>query len=84
MELDGVLRGKIKIEFIKESFSAVDPKTSNIVRSHNLVPPLLATIYTISVFDLRPVHPFSRNIPVVRGQCGLKRWSTLVNIFITI
>lgn len=76
LTLNGSVQGKIRIEFTKESFTKAPVKESKLVHSITIEPPLLATIYQISVFDLRAAHPFSKNFPIVRGQCGIKKWST--------
>jgi hypothetical protein len=76
--MNGYVMGKIRIEFVKESFCKATMNESKLVNTILIEPPMLATIYTVSVFDLRAAHPFSRNYPVVRGQCGLKKWSSQV------
>jgi hypothetical protein len=80
LTLEDKVRGKIRIDFIKEAFMKASLKESQLVTSVTIDPPMLATIYAISVFDLRSVHPFSRNYPVIRGQCGRKKWSSQVCI----
>lgn len=70
--------GKVRIVFNKETLDlddAEDPfayKTEDI----KLKAPILATVYTISVIDLRSVHPFSRNYPFMRVTCGKYKGST--------
>jgi len=70
--------GKVKLIFNKETLDpddAEDPfayKTEDI----KLQAPILATVYTISVMDLRSVHPFSRNYPAMRVTCGKFKGST--------
>lgn len=71
--------GQIRLILTKESFEALDQSGNRLIPTISITVPFLATVYTISVFDLRQVHLFSKNYPIVRAQCGLKRWSTHVS-----
>lgn len=41
--------------------------------------PMQVIVYTISVFDLRSVHPFARNQPVVKAHTS--RWKAATAVW---
>ena len=80
--MDGTINvGKIKVEFTKEAFYTGEGEDNRHKRQINEIwvnPPMLVTVYTISAFDLRSVHPFSKNRPVVRAHCT--RWKAATKV----
>jgi hypothetical protein len=73
----GKLRGRIKIISEKEALADVEEDPlAYIAPEIRVDPPLLATVYTISVMDLRKVHPFSKNSPLLKATCGKWKDST--------
>ena len=71
--------GKIKLNFVIEYFESYsNPITEidSLIMPEGIQAPILVTVYTITVLNLRPVHPFSRNSPVVRAACGTWKSST--------
>jgi hypothetical protein len=74
----GSISGKLRVVFMKQSFREAEIPLSKSIVSLHIDPPMLVTVYNISVFDLRAAHMFGQNYPVVRGECGMRRWSTHV------
>lgn len=70
--------GKVKLIINKETLDPDDTEDPFAYKTEDikLKAPILATVYTISVMDLRSVHPFSRNYPSMRVTCGKFKGST--------
>lgn len=71
--------GKLKISFVLESvdsYAAVPvPFDTSQIRK-GLEPPLLVTIHTVSLMNLRAVHRFGSNSPFVKVSCGSWKGAT--------
>jgi hypothetical protein len=72
----------LHITFIKEKLNTDPVEDPNYYKIDevNLEPPLLVTVYTLAVMDLRAVHPFSRNHPSLKATCG--KWKDSTNAII--
>jgi hypothetical protein len=83
--------GKLSVKFnleakIAETSKNLDRSLDKIIPnspsyvplSINIEPPMLITLYTISIMDLLPAHRFSKNSPYVKVTCGKFIKSTLM------
>jgi hypothetical protein len=79
----GKIVGKIKLSYILEYFSSYNiiPDPDTIIPLQKLQFPIMVTFYTISVINLKSVHPFSKNSPQVKAISGNWRAATNVSQF---
>lgn len=72
--------GKVKLTYTLESvpsYTAPPPPFDTSTIRKGLEPPLLVTIHTVSLMNLRSVHRFGHNSPFVKVSCGAWKGATL-------
>ncbi|KAJ1436856.1 hypothetical protein B484DRAFT_416735, partial [Ochromonadaceae sp. CCMP2298] len=78
---NGKITGKVKLTFYFETVEKVEVVGKAIDNSAlvaGLTPPVLLTVYTVSVINLRPAHRFAQNSPIVKAAVGAWRGATSV------
>jgi hypothetical protein len=75
------ISGKLSLSFLIDNYSnfSVPIDSEGIIIPQKLAPPVLLTIFTVSVINLVSVHRFSKNSPVVKIICDSWRKSSEVN-----
>ena len=75
----GKTTGKLKISFLIESVASYTapplPFDTSAIRI-GLEPPILVTVRTISLINIRSVHKYGNNSPLVKASCGEWRGAT--------
>jgi hypothetical protein len=78
---DEKITGKLKITFLVETVESFAPPplafdTSQLRKG--LEPPIIVTVHTLSMINMRSVHRFGPNSPLVKATCGNWRGATPV------
>ena len=72
------ISGKLAISFLVDLFDSysIPADIDGVISAHVLEPPIIVTIFTIALINLRPVHFMRKNSPIVKVSCDERRESS--------